>query len=149
MILLLIVTFILASCGNRAKTNSAVEEISTPVVEETATATETIEESQPSPIVNVNNVKVEDINDDRQEDDSSAEWNALLNDYERYIDSYVSCLKKASNGDMTAMTEYMTLLEKAQSMTEKIEKISNNLTPAQSQRYLKLNQKLLNAASNF
>lgn len=144
MILLLIVTFILASCGNRAKTNSAVEEISTPVVEETATATETIEESQPMPTVSE---EVGSVN--KSKDDSSAEWDALLNDYEQYIDSYISCLKKASNGDMTAMTEYMTLLEKAQSMTEKIEKISNNLTPAQSQRYLKLNQKLLNAASNF
>ncbi len=144
MILLLIVTFILASCGNRAKTNSAVEENSTPVVEETATATETIEESQPSPTVSE---EVGSVN--KSKDDSSAEWDALLNDYEQYIDSYISCLKKASNGDMTAMTEYVTLLEKAQSMTEKIEKISDNLTIAQSQRYLKLNQKLLNAASNF
>lgn len=47
---------------------------------------------------------------------------------------------------MDALTEYSALLEKAQSLADKLSKAQSDFKPAQASRFLKLQQKLANAA---
>lgn len=77
---------------------------------------------------------------------SSNDWDSILDDYETYIDKYIKLYKKAKNGDMDALTEYPALLEKAQSLADKLSKAQSDFKPAQASRFLKLQQKLANAA---
>lgn len=78
--------------------------------------------------------------------DSSNSWDSTLDEYEKYIDEYIKFYKKAQNGDTSALTEYASLLEKAQSLSEKLTSAQGELTPKQASRFLKLQQKLANAA---
>ena len=77
---------------------------------------------------------------------SSNDWDSILDDYETYIDKYIKLYKKAKNGDMDALTEYPALLDKAQSLADKLSKAQSDFKPAQASRFLKLQQKLANAA---
>lgn len=79
-------------------------------------------------------------------DDSLNDWDSTLDEYENYIDEYIEFYKKAQNGDVTALSEYASLLEKAQSLSEKLSSAQGDLTPEQASRFLKLQQKLANAA---
>ena len=49
------------------------------------------------------------------------------------------------NGDMSAMNEYMDLLEKAQEISEQLNTEQNNMTTTQMNRYLKITNKMSNA----
>lgn len=68
-----------------------------------------------------------------------------MDEYEEYIDDYIKFYKKAQTGDMSAMTEYASMLEKAESLSKKLEKAQDDLTASQAARFLKLQQKLTNA----
>ena len=50
------------------------------------------------------------------------DWDKVLNEYEKYVDQYIKTYKKAMKGDMSAMSEYVKLAEKAQELSEKIDK---------------------------
>ncbi len=76
---------------------------------------------------------------------SQNDWDAVLDEYEEYIDKYLKLYKKAQAGDVSAATEYASLLEKAQSLSEKLSNASGDLTPAQASRFAKLQQKIANA----
>lgn len=76
---------------------------------------------------------------------SGKDWDALLNEYEDYVDKYVSFYKKAMNGDMSAMTEYVSLLEKAEKLSSQLETSQNDMSSAQLKRYLKITEKMTNA----
>ena len=76
---------------------------------------------------------------------TSNDWDAVLDEYEEYIDDYIKFYKKAQTGDMSAMTEYASMLEKAESLSKKLEKAQDDLTASQAARFLKLQQKLTNA----
>ncbi len=80
---------------------------------------------------------------------SGNDWDSILDDYEKYYDQYIKLMKKAKNGDVSAMTEYVTMLEKAQSIGERLSNAQGDLTAAQSARFLKIQQKLVNAAAEF
>lgn len=87
----------------------------------------------------------DDDDDEVASSSSSEDWDAILNEYEKYVDSYVKLYKKAMNGDMSAMSEYATMLEKAESLSDKLEKAGSNLTAKQAARMNKISQKMLNA----
>jgi len=76
-------------------------------------------------------------------------WDKVLNDYEKYVDDYVKFYKKAMSGDNSAMTQYASLLEKAQDLQTSLDqaKNDNSLSTKQASRMLKIQQKMLNAAS--
>lgn len=76
---------------------------------------------------------------------NATDWNKILDEYEKYVDQYVKLLKKAMNGDLSAMTEYVKVLEKAQKLAEKLEKAEDDMTPAQMQRYMKILKKMTDA----
>lgn len=69
----------------------------------------------------------------------------MLNEYEKYVDRYIATMKKAQAGDMSAMAEYAKLLEQAQKLQEKIEKMQGDMSATQVARYAKITSKLTNA----
>lgn len=76
----------------------------------------------------------------------SQDWDALLNSYEQYVDKYISYLKKAAKGDMSALAEYPALMEKAQEFSEKMENAQGDMSASQWARYMKITNKMTTAA---
>lgn len=73
------------------------------------------------------------------------DWDKILNEYEKYVDQYIKTYKKAMSGDMTAMTEYVKLAEKAQKLAAKLENAEDEMTTAQLKRYAKITEKMSKA----
>lgn len=80
---------------------------------------------------------------------SSEDWDAVLKSYENYIDQYIKLMKKAKNGDASAMTEYVEMMEKATDLSEKMESAGDDLSTSQMNKFLKLQTKLANAAMDI
>lgn len=93
-----------------------------------------------------------DDDDDDDDDDnmtsskSSTNWDAVLNEYESYVNQYIALMKKAQNGDMSAMSDYAKMLEKAERLSDKLDNAEDEMTSAQLSRYLKITNKMANAA---
>ena len=87
----------------------------------------------------------DDLDSDESSAGSSSDWDEVLNEYEKYVNSYVTLYKKAMNGDASAMSEYASMLEKAQSFSQKLERAGGDLTATQVARMNRINQKMLNA----
>ena len=49
------------------------------------------------------------------------------------------------SGDMSAMTEYVSLLEKAEKLSSQLETSQSEMSSAQMKRYLKITEKMTNA----
>jgi hypothetical protein len=79
--------------------------------------------------------------DDDNSRSGSNDWDKILDDYEKYMDQYVKVMKKAQNGDMTALAEQAELLEKCQELCEEIEDAKDELTTAQATRFNKITMK--------
>lgn len=76
----------------------------------------------------------------------SKNWDKLLDEYEQYVDNYIKFMKKAKSGDISAIAEYATMLEKTERLSDELEKEQGEMTSAQLKRYTKISQKLTNAA---
>lgn len=76
----------------------------------------------------------------------SEDWDAVLDSYDSYVTKYVSLAKKAANGDITAISEYASLLESAQELSEKLNAAKSELSSSQLSRYMKITQKMTDAA---
>ena len=93
-----------------------------------------------------------DESDDSDYSTSSSDfedWDALLNAYENYVDKYISYMKKAAKGDMTALAEYPSLMEKAQEFSEKLQNAQGEMSSSQLARFNKINMKMANAANKM
>ena len=91
-----------------------------------------------------------DSDDDSDTSSSGSEdWDALLASYESYVDKYISYVKKAAKGDMTALAEYPSLMEKAQEYSEKLEKAKGAMSASQWARYNKITMKMMKAAQEM
>ena len=77
-----------------------------------------------------------------EEASASEDWDAVLDEYESFIDQYLKLYKKAQAGDASALSEYASMLEKAESLGKKLENAEDELTPAQAKRMVELQQKL-------
>lgn len=79
----------------------------------------------------------------------SEDWDALLNSYEQYVDKYISYMKKAAKGDMSALSEYPALMEKAQKFSDKMKNAQSNMSASQWAKYNEITQKMLKAAQEM
>ena len=79
----------------------------------------------------------------------SENWDALLKSYEEYVDKYISYLKKASKGDMTALSEYPALMRKAQEFNDKMKSAKSDMSVSQWARYNEITMKMLDAAKEM
>lgn len=77
------------------------------------------------------------------------DWDAYLKSYEEFINQYIKLLEKSKSGDMSALMEYAGYMEKASDLQEKMEKAKSELSPAQMTKFLKLQNKLIKAASEM
>ena len=75
----------------------------------------------------------------------STSWDDLLDQYENYVNQYIKYFKKYQQGDMAALEEAMSFLEEAKELAERIEAVRGDLSPAQAQRLVKIQQKMANA----
>lgn len=83
-------------------------------------------------------------NDSETSISASNQWDDLLDEFEKYVDQYIKVYKKAMAGDMSAMTEYVKLAEKAQKLSDQLAKAQGSMSASQTARYLKIVQKMSN-----
>ena len=57
-------------------------------------------------------------------------------------------MKKASKGDLSAMSEYPALMEKAQEFSDKMKNAQGSMSTSQWDRYNKITMKMLEAAES-
>ena len=80
---------------------------------------------------------------------NSEDWDELLTSYENYVDKYISYVKKAAKGDMTALAEYPSLMEKAQEFSDKLQRAQGDMSASQWARYNKITMKMTKAAQEM
>jgi len=88
-------------------------------------------------------------NSSSKETVSNEDWDAVLKSYESYIDQYIKLMKKAANGDASAMTEYASMMEKATDLSEKMSNAGDDLSVSQMTKFMKLQTKLTTAAAEM
>ena len=86
---------------------------------------------------------------DTSSSSGSEDWDALLDSYEKYVDKYVSYIKKAAKGDMTALAEYPSLMEKAQEFSDKLQNAKGDMSASQWTRYNNISMKMMKAAQEM
>ncbi|GHV16522.1 hypothetical protein FACS189493_2530 [Spirochaetia bacterium] len=80
---------------------------------------------------------------------SSTDWTKLLNDYEKFVNDYIDLMKKAAEGDLTALTKTVSLLEQATSLSDQLQAAGSDLSTAQTSKLLEIQKKLADAASSL
>lgn len=101
---------------------------------------------------NINNDDISDNDDDvsfSTTSSSSSDWDDVIDSYERYVDKYISVLKRVANNDASAMSEYPSLLAEAQSLANKLDTAQDDMSVEQWTRYMKVNQKMAAAISSM
>lgn len=78
-------------------------------------------------------------------DVSSGDFDDVLNAYNEYVDKYIAYCKKAAKGDMSALSEYPELMQKAQEFGEKLQNAQGDATPEQWAKYMKIQAKFTKA----
>lgn len=81
--------------------------------------------------------------DDSSFDETSEDNNLdeLLDKYEEFYDTYISMLKKAKNGDMSAVVEYGKYRKKINDLSDKLSESKGMFTSSQRARYYKILEK--------
>lgn len=79
----------------------------------------------------------------------SADWDSMLDSYELYVNKYIALVKKAANGDISAMAEYAGLMQKAQELSDKMNGAQGDMSASQWARYLKITTKMTTAAQEM
>jgi hypothetical protein len=79
---------------------------------------------------------------------TSDEWNAILDDYERYVNSYIAFIKKQKENpaDMAIVAEYQELMSQGVEWSTKMSEASSGLEFAQLSRMQQIQLKLAAAA---
>lgn len=80
---------------------------------------------------------------------SSSDWSSVLDRYENYVDRYIAAYKKAMNGDLSAATEYVSLLEEAEELSDELDSASDEMTSAEINRYMRITQKMTSIAEDL
>ena len=69
-----------------------------------------------------------------------------LDSYEDFVDDYISLLRKAKEGDLSALSEYPAMMNKAQNVANKLTSVQGNMSVSQANRFAKIQKKIQNAA---
>ncbi|MBD5287763.1 MAG: hypothetical protein HDS28_01620 [Bacteroides sp.] len=131
--------FALTSCGGDKKTDdsSSDETVSESYMPDSvSTVADTVAVTEVAEVVEAE-APVEE-----KKTSSSENWDKILDEYESYCNKLASLSKKVMGGDMSAMTEYASLVEQAESLGNKLENAENEMTTAQIARMNKIAAKL-------
>lgn len=79
------------------------------------------------------------------------DWDKVLDDYEDYVDKTLKIMNKLKNDDLSAMTEYPAMMEKAKDLEESLKKAqkSKSLSSTQVSRMMKIQTKMLQVAKDM
>lgn len=92
---------------------------------------------------------VDDIASSTSDDSYSSDVDDMLNEYEKFVDNYISLVKNVAKGDMSAMTKMNDYMESAESLSRKIDNCSGSMNSSQMQRYMKITGKMTEAAADM
>lgn len=100
------------------------------------------------PTYTASDTDVDESSSDTDEDvaEGDNDYDALLDSYEEFVDEYIALLKKANNGDMDAVSQYASCMQKAQELGEKLNKAQGTMSAAQWARYGKILNKFSKVA---
>ena len=84
-----------------------------------------------------------------KENKGSKDWDAVLDSYEKYVDNYISYVKKVAQGDVSAMTKMASMLEDAEELSDRLDNASDDLSSSQVARYMRITSKLTEAMANL
>lgn len=87
--------------------------------------------------------------EDMYESNSSEDWDAILDSYDRYMDQYVKVMKKVNAGDANAYSEMMSLMQECNELNEKLASASDDMSVAQATRFQKIAAKMASAAAQM
>ena len=148
-----VVTVKIINCESLGENTPAKIRLSSIVEEEEPSGSSSSSESSDDSSVSSEESSDEESSDDEESISSSSsgsqDWDALLNSYEQYVDKYISYMKKAAKGDMSALAEYPALMKKAQEFSEKMENAQGDMSASQWARYLKITNKMTKAAQEM
>lgn len=153
LIFVVVITFCLISCGKENKHDIREGDTDNTFVEEDeaefgSSSSEIFDDSDLSSAVD-EDVEDEDYDENDSSSSTNEDWDALLKSYEQFVDKYIAYMKKAAKGDTNALSEYPSLLEKAEEFGNKLEHGEDYMSASQWAKYMKITQKMLSAASNI
>lgn len=134
------VVLALVSCGNSKTEREDSSNAALEMLDDAASQTEQVMDDASAET---------SYSEEESESSDGEDWDSLLDSYEEYVDMYISLLKKASSGDLSAVSEYTSYMSKAQEVSQKMADATSKLSPAQLSRFNKINQKMLQAAQNM
>ena len=134
--------FVLQSCGDSNKNNNKES------INYHETSDSSNENNYPNEIEETNSElnSISEMDELSSESNSNIEIDEALNSYEEYVDQYITFLKKAQKGDISAMAEYPSLMQKANEANEKLENMKDDFSSSQISRMMKIQTKMTNAA---
>lgn len=134
------VVLALVSCGNSKTEREDSSNAALEMLDDAASQTEQVMDDASAET---------SYSEEESESSDGEDWDSLLDSYEEYVDMYISLLKKASAGDLSAVSEYTSYMSKAQEVSQKMADATSKLSPAQLSRFNKITQKMLQAAQNM
>ena len=134
------VVLALVSCGNSKTEREDSSNAALEMLDDAASQTEQVMDDASAET---------SYSEEESESSDGEDWDSLLDSYEEYVDMYISLLKKASAGDLSAVSEYTSYMSKAQEVSQKMADATSKLSPTQLSRFNKINQKMLQAAQNM
>ena len=134
------VVLALVSCGNSKTEREDSSNAALEMLDDAASQTEQVMDDASAET---------SYSEEESESSDGEDWDSLLDSYEEYVDMYISLLKKASDGDLSAMSEYTDYLNKAEEFGKKLENSTDEMTVSQVARLSKITQKMLQAAQNM
>lgn len=73
----------------------------------------------------------------------------LLDEYEAYVDELIEFIRKMDKDDPTAMANYFKVMQKAMSLSERLEKERSSLSTGDLERLIQIQQKMNNAIAEM
>ena len=120
IILIVSLMLMLAACGEV-----------TVVTDNTQTQTLPVEnaENEPDTSTEVETVETEPTASLEEEPEETVEWRQFLQEYEAWVDDYISIVKKYEENptDMTILTDYMEMLSNLTQWTQKADNIQGSI----------------------
>lgn len=130
VLLSFVIIFTLAACGS-TKTNSSPDENTVMDTSEEPTVSNDTNEAESKSAPDAQDALIENIHkssDGTSGSDFDPDFRAVMGAYEEFIDEYVAFYEKykASDSDLSMLTEYMKMMEKYAQWAEKMDTIDED-----------------------
>lgn len=140
--------FAMTSCGSKSEKEESASEV-TGKTEMTSSGS-SVDDSRAANDADSYADSDSNAGEEEVEDTAAAsEVDDMLDEYENFVDKYVTLAKKAAKGDVSAVSSYASYMESAQSFGEKLERCASSMNAAQTKRYMDITNKLTSAASEI